>query len=149
MSAQSNEDWTTLKSILFFTLNLGIFLVYIIAENLWIEWVNDILLKIKECFKYDKALFSKHARFEMKFDEFGQIFVKDIDNLINSSEIIEFYSNDKPYPSYLLLGFSDSKPIHIVIAYSEEDDRIIIITVYRPNPELWIDFKIRKKKWSV
>ena len=81
----------------------------------------------------------------MKNDEFGRIYVNDIDNMINSSEIIENYPNDKPYPSYLLLGFSEEKPIHIVVAYSESDDKIIFITAYRPNPDFWIDFKARKK----
>lgn len=108
--------------------------------------MKEILSKIKERYEKEKVYFTKHARFEMKFDEFGRILIKDIDNLMKSSDIIENYLNNKPYPSFLLLGFSDNKPIHIVIAYSEDDDKIIVVTVYRPNSELWIDNKIRRKK---
>jgi len=34
---------------------------------------------------------------------------------LNKYEIIEIYSDDYPFPSFLLLGFSDKKPLHILI----------------------------------
>ena len=79
-------------------------------------------------------------------EEFGRIFDQDVENAIFSGEIVETYPDDKPYPSILLLGFSNSRPIHIVCAVDENERNCIIVTVYRPDPELWIDFKKRKMK---
>lgn len=62
-------------------------------------------------------------------------------------EIIEDYPNDKPYPSCLVLGKNFSgEPIHSVWAYNQENLWAVLITVYRPSPEQWIDGKKRVKK---
>ena len=62
-------------------------------------------------------------------------------------EIIEGYPKDKPFPSCLILGETFSgEPIHSVWAYNEESKWVALITVYRPDQSLWIDYKIRKKK---
>ncbi|WP_419634089.1 DUF4258 domain-containing protein, partial [Thiolapillus sp.] len=51
---------------------------------------------------------------------------------------------DKPYPSCLILGRNFSgEPIHSVWAYNPENLWAVLITVYRPGPERWIDWKIR------
>lgn len=61
-------------------------------------------------------------------------------------EIIENYPEDKPYPSCLIFGeISSGDPIHSVWAYNEESKWTVLIAVYRPDPSLWIDYKIRKK----
>ncbi len=66
---------------------------------------------------------------------------------IIQGEIIENYSNDKPYPSCLILGKSFSgEPIHSVWAYNPDNQWAVLITVYRPDPERWIDWKIRVEK---
>ena len=60
-------------------------------------------------------------------------------------EIIETYFADKPYPSCLIYGQSFSgEPIHSVWAYNENNQWAALITVYRPNPERWINWKKRK-----
>lgn len=62
-------------------------------------------------------------------------------------EIIEDYPSDKPYPSCLILGKNFSgEPIHCVWAYNPENLWAVLITVYRPDPERWIDWKVRVKK---
>lgn len=62
-------------------------------------------------------------------------------------EIIEEYPNDKPYPSCLVMGMNfASEPIHSVWAYNPENRWAVIITVYRPDPVRWIDWKVRVKK---
>lgn len=38
-----------------------------------------------------------------------------------------------------------ARPSHIVCAYDEEDHMAIVITVYEPDPDLWIEFRRRKK----
>ena len=68
----------------------------------------------------------------------------EVEAVIKRGEIIESYSDDKPYPSFLVFGLSKNLPLHVVYARDEENN-IIVITAYRPNLEKWQDdFKIRK-----
>lgn len=69
--------------------------------------------------------------------EAGEVIVK--------GEIIKEYIDDKPYPSYLLLGIVNGKPLHVLIA-KDEFGNCIIITVYKPNAGIWhTDFKTKIK----
>lgn len=62
-------------------------------------------------------------------------------------EIIEDYPNDKPYPSCLIFGRTlESEPVHSVWAYNDQKQWAVLITVYRPDPNLWIDWRERRKK---
>ena len=62
-------------------------------------------------------------------------------------EIIEEYPNDKLYPSCLIMGRNFSgEPIHSVWAYNSSNAWAVLITVYRPDPARWIDWKVRVKK---
>lgn len=100
---------------------------------------------IKNCFKAEKVLYTKHAVVEMKTEEFGEIMEEEVFNAVLKGEIIESYADDEPYPSCLIYGLTDlNEPLHIVCAYAKEDDLTIIVTVYRPNPDKWIGFKRRK-----
>lgn len=64
-----------------------------------------------------------------------------------NGEIIEDYPEDKPYPSCLILGKNFmGEPIHSVWAYNPENLWAVLITVYRPDPKRWIDWKERVKK---
>lgn len=60
--------------------------------------------------------------------------------------MIERYPEDKPYPSYLVLGFPMRKPVHIVAADNHQDQETIVITVHEPDLKFWQkDFKKRLK----
>jgi len=78
------------------------------------------------------------------------MFKRDIDTLdveliIKEGEIIKSYLDDKPYPSFLLLGFRMEKPIHLVIAKNVQDDECIVVTAYIPDPSIWMDdLKIKR-----
>lgn len=101
--------------------------------------------KILECFESDLILYSRHAKFEMKNEEFGRIFEKEVYEAICSGEVIEEYPEDKPYPSVLIYGrTTENRPLHIVCAYSQTENLVIVVTVYHPDSELWIDYKRRK-----
>ncbi|MBF0210419.1 MAG: DUF4258 domain-containing protein [Desulfamplus sp.] len=66
---------------------------------------------------------------------------------IENGDIIEEYPDDTPYPSLLLLGFVEQRPIHIVLAIDKKDESCIIITAYEPDIELWENnFKERRLK---
>lgn len=70
----------------------------------------------------------------------------DVSEVVQNGEVIRRYTDDKPYPSQLVLGWRNKRPIHAVMAHNEADDEIIIITVYEPNPKQWeSDFKSKKE----
>ncbi|MEW6687102.1 MAG: DUF4258 domain-containing protein [Candidatus Edwardsbacteria bacterium] len=105
-----------------------------------------MIQKIRKCFESDSVFYIRHAKFEMENEEFGRIFDHEIYEAVYDGEVIEEYPEDKPYPSILIFGKTIvERPLHIVCAYNEAENLVIIITVYQPNPALWIDYKMRKK----
>ena len=102
--------------------------------------------KIKNCFRADRFLFSKHAKAEMELEEFGIIHTDEVIEVVFNGKIIREYLDDKPYPSYLIYGQSaNNRTLHVVCAYSKEEDYSIIITVYQPDIDKWINYERRKK----
>jgi hypothetical protein len=92
----------------------------------------------------NKIRITDHADEEAQNDRlsFDEIYYSTI-----RGEIIEDYATDKPYPSCLVYGNNVmGDPIHSVWAYNEENGWSVLITVYRPDPSRWVDFKQRKKK---
>lgn len=57
--------------------------------------------------------------------------------IVTDGKIIADYSDDMPYPSLLLLGFDENHPIHVVVARDAVSGDCHVVTVYRPDPELW------------
>ena len=74
------------------------------------------------------------------------ISMEDVRQVIQSGKVIEDYPNDKPFPSCLVLGKAEGKPLHVVIATDKEVNRAIIITVYEPNPSQWEPGFERRKR---
>lgn len=71
--------------------------------------------------------------------------VEDVMNIAETGEVIAYYAGDKPHPSKLVLGWTaDEKPVHVVYA-TDSEMRKHIITVYRPDREIWEE-NFRKKK---
>ena len=56
-----------------------------------------------------------------------------------NGKVIEEYPNDSPYPSCLISGRVNNRPLHVVIAENEIDNELIVITVYEPDPVKWDD----------
>lgn len=69
----------------------------------------------------------------------------DIKNTILNGEIIKQYEYDKPLPSCLILGTSNSKKkLHVVV--SADNEYIYIITAYYPDLLIWNDdFKTKRR----
>jgi len=74
-----------------------------------------------------------------------KIKINDIVNCILSGEIIEYYYEDYPYPSCLILGQTTSKTyLHVVCAVGE--NKVWMITAYYPDREEWFeDLKTRRR----
>jgi len=66
---------------------------------------------------------------------------------VQSGKVIETYLENEPYPSCLISGrtFGD-RPLHVLCAYTKDEETAIIITVYQPDPDHWIDFEGRKNE---
>jgi len=98
--------------------------------------------EIRVKFKTRNYEFSKHA--------VDQSIIRDIsvaeveDAIAGRSEVIEDYPEDKYGPSCLILGYTKGgRPLHVQCSYPSRP-LIAIIAVYQPDPDLWIDFRIRK-----
>ena len=92
----------------------------------------------------EKILFSGHAVRRM-FDR--SISPLDVVEVIRAGEIITDYLEDKPFPSYLLLGFIRGRPLHVVVAVEDQAGKCYIVTAYDPDPDLWEpDFRTRRAR---
>jgi hypothetical protein len=61
-------------------------------------------------------------------------------------EVIEDYPTDRPYPSCLVLGKTfRGEPVHSVWAYHEGNRWAVLVTVYRPDPTRWQEWKTRRR----
>ena len=101
--------------------------------------IEDIIQAIKS----QRIRISDHADTEAHDDGllFDEIFFS-----VLQGEIIEDYPKDKPYPSCLIFGENiNGEPIHSVWAYNQINKWAVLITVYRPDPQLWINYKERRK----
>lgn len=102
--------------------------------------IQDIIDAIRD----NRIRITDHADEEAQADRlsFDEIFFS-----VLQGEIIEAYPSDKPYPSCLIYGNSfTGAPIHSVWAYNPETKWSVLITVYRPDPERWVDWRTRRKK---
>jgi hypothetical protein len=94
---------------------------------------------------------AKVARNQFEFSQHAvdqsilrRISVGELREAVASAEIIEDYPDDKFGPSCLIFGLTLGKrPLHIQCSYPSRP-LIKIITLYEPDPDLWIDFKVRK-----
>lgn len=98
----------------------------------------DLLRKL--CIN-NRTLFTTHSL--ERFHERG-ILREDIINVIMTGEIIEYYPNDYPLPSCLILGVSNNKHLHVVCGCDGET--VYIITAYYPSVvNFENDLKTRKE----
>lgn len=89
-----------------------------------------------------KLIYRQHAVRRM-FER--NISTADVGAALASGRAIEDYPTDTPYPSCLWLGFAGNRPLHLVFADNPGEGERIIITVYEPDPALWLaDLATRK-----
>ena len=100
--------------------------------------LDDIRVKIATR-QYE---FSKHA---VDQTIIRGISVVELEEAVSGrSEVIEEYPEDKYRPSCLILGFTrGGRPLHTQCSYPSRP-LVKIVTVYEPDPDLWIDLRIRK-----
>ena len=100
------------------------------------------LSDIFQAIRSNRVRMTAHARREAEAD---RLTLEQIYTAVVRGEIVEDYPNDTPYPSCLILGYTlAGQPVHTVWAYNTENQFAVLIAVYRPDPNLWIDFRERR-----
>ncbi|HEX8128391.1 MAG TPA: DUF4258 domain-containing protein [Pyrinomonadaceae bacterium] len=100
-----------------------------------------MISEIREKIAAGEFEFSKHA---VDQSILRHISVREMREAMVVSEIIEDYPHDKYGPSCLVLGYTQAhRPLHIQCSYPSRPV-LKIITIYQPDPDLWIDLKVRK-----
>lgn len=98
---------------------------------------------IRKCILQRTIIWTKHC-----LNRINQrnILISDIKTAILNGKIIEYYYNDYPYPSCLIIGKNKSRGIiHIVCGI--KDNFVYMITAYYPDSDKWEeDMKTRRKE---
>ncbi len=86
--------------------------------------------------------FSSHAEKERHSD---QITIEEFERALGDDpEVIEDYPADPRGASCLALGFTaNGDPLHVVCGLSVPS-AIVVITIYRPDPSEWRDWRTRR-----
>jgi hypothetical protein len=99
--------------------------------------IEEIRAKIAQ----DQFEFSQHA---VDQSIIRYISVQEIREMIADGQVIEDYPDDKYGPSCLIFGFTlKGRPLHVQCSYPSRP-LVKIITLYEPDPKLWIDFRVRR-----
>jgi hypothetical protein len=99
---------------------------------------------IAEAIRSDRVRITDHADEEAHADRLS---MEEVFSSVSRGEVIEDYPTDKPYPSCLVFGLAPGgEPVHSVWAYNPESRWAVLITVYRPDPQRWDDWRRRKPR---
>ena len=70
--------------------------------------------------------------------------MQELREAIAGGDVIEVYPEDKYGPSCLIFGMTRvGRPIHVQCS-DPNRPTVKIVTVYEPDPALWIEFKVRR-----
>jgi hypothetical protein len=83
------------------------------------------------CEKITYRLHAVQRMFERKITS------EEVRCVLETGVVIEEYPDDTPYPSRLILRCYKGRLIHVVAAKNLNNQRIIVITVYEPDPSEW------------
>lgn len=101
-----------------------------------------MLDRLRALIKARRYRLTLHAEQERDADE---ITIGEIEQAFSGprAEVIEDYPDDPRGPSVLVLGWTEADvPLHAV--WSIHENTAVLITIYRPDPKLWTDWRKRK-----
>jgi hypothetical protein len=94
--------------------------------------------------RYAKLVYRAHAVRRMFQRGISAAHVR---QALEKGKIVEVNPDDVPWPSYLVLGFPNGRPLHVVAADDISARTTVIITVYWPDPRRWDKtFRHRRKR---
>jgi hypothetical protein len=99
---------------------------------------------LKKAIRAGKVRITDHADEEATAD---RLTLDEIYSSVLEGEIIETYPTDRPYPSCLVFGRTPKgDPVHSVWGYNDKTGSAVLITVYRPDPNRWIEWRVRRQE---
>jgi hypothetical protein len=102
-------------------------------------WIQEIRLLVS----LEKVSLKKHCILRMRQRGISTDEFKDA---MSHAKIVEYYKDDYPLPSALILGFTAlGRPLHAVVALDQGSGILWIITLYEPTIEQW-DEKFKKRR---
>ena len=104
------------------------------STELTIEFIRQSVLPGR----YEISLHADEERLE------DGLTMLELEEALGSGEIIEDYPEDPRGQSCLVLGYAGGQPVHFVCGRTRQD-RLILITVYRPSKPKWKDERNRNK----
>jgi hypothetical protein len=101
------------------------------------------LTAVRKSVKAGAVQWQRHALQRMLERNISRTDVKDV---ILNGTIIEEYHYDKPFPSVLIARVEKHHALHVVIAWSDEDQTCYVITAYVPDEKHFEDDLMTRKK---
>ncbi len=102
-----------------------------------------ILRFIQNSTSSGRIRFKKHAITRMIE---RKVKIHELEEALLNCKIIETYLDDKPYESYLVIGYtSENKPLHAVVAIDNDNKILWVITVYEPDRDKWNEALTKRK----
>jgi len=105
--------------------------------------MSHLLQRMQESIRAGRYRLSSHAESEREAEG---ILTREIEEALLSPEcaVVEDYPDDPRGHSALVLGFnSKGQPLHVLLGFGQAGI-IVVITVYRPDPSEWIDWRVRR-----
>jgi YgiT-type zinc finger domain-containing protein len=104
-----------------------------IEDNMKIDWIRE---KVREA----ACRFSEHV---VRSLVTGKISFQEITAALSNGQIIEIHRNPKRADSFLILGLSNAKPVHVMCA-DGDNDCLVVLFAYIPTPPVWDTPKKRR-----
>ena len=97
--------------------------------------------EIRQKIRHDEFELSRHA---VNQSIIRHISLAEMREAVDAGEVIEDYADDKYGPSCLIFGLTgQGRPLHLQCSYPSRP-LIKIVTLYEPDPNLWVGFKARR-----
>lgn len=103
------------------------------------------LVRIREKARQRRYRLTAHAQIERFADKLA---LDSIETVLLTGDIVEDYPEDARGRSCLMLGQPQGIPVHMVVGCLEDDgEDLVVITVYRPDPQEWeADWRTRRRR---
>lgn len=104
-----------------------------------------VIETVHRAFGIGRYRLTDHAEAEREADT---VSIVELEHALTSPnlELLENYPDDPRGASALMLGFTETgDPIHVVVGLASTEV-VVVVTVYRPDPLLWYDWRERAFK---